>query len=422
MLADGRRIGNTMAKSFPENFLWGTSTASHQVEGNNINNDIWLLEHVPQSIFVEPSGDACDHYHRYPEDIALLAELGFIAYRFSVEWSRIEPEEGFFSTVALEHYRQMLVTCHEHGITPFVTFHHFASPRWLIRDGGWGDARTPERFARFCEHTTNHLGDLIGGACTINEMNISTVLTKMGHLPPFEHLQQAPWWKIAAQQANVAPDKFVPFIFAVTPQSRELIMDAHHRAFDAIKSSKGDFPVGATLAMRDIQVVEGGEEIARELGYDMYDSYLEELRNNDFLGVQTYSRLRVGHDGPLPPEEGVEQTAMGYEFWPEAIERTIRRAAEVTQLPVIITENGVATPDDSRRLEYAQRALQGVYRCVSDGIKVDGYFHWSAFDNYEWILGYKPQFGLIAVDRKTQNRIPKPSARWLGQVARANEL
>jgi beta-glucosidase len=159
---------------FPRGFLWGTATAAHQVEGNNVYNDNWLLEHVPGTIYAEPSGDACDHYHRYAEDIALLAELGFNMYRFSIEWARIEPEEGEFSRASLE-YRRMLATCHEHGLTPMVTFHHFTSPRWLIAAGGWEDEDTPDKFARYCEHATRHLGDLIGGACTLNEPNIALV-------------------------------------------------------------------------------------------------------------------------------------------------------------------------------------------------------------------------------------------------------
>jgi beta-glucosidase len=143
---------------FPPKFLWGAATAAHQVEGNNINSESWVLEHVPGTIYQEPSGDACDHYHRYPSDIALLAELGFNAYRFSVEWARIEPEEGEFSYAELEHYRRMLATCHEHGLKPVITYHHFTSPRWLMRYGGWLDEKTPDRFTRYCERVTRHLG------------------------------------------------------------------------------------------------------------------------------------------------------------------------------------------------------------------------------------------------------------------------
>jgi beta-glucosidase len=118
-----------MRFAFPHGFLWGTTTAAHQVEGNNLNNDNWLMEHVPGTIYAEPSGGACDHYHRYPEDIALLAELGFNLYRFSIEWARIEPEDGAFSLAELDHYRRMLAACHKRNITPMVTFHHFTTPR-----------------------------------------------------------------------------------------------------------------------------------------------------------------------------------------------------------------------------------------------------------------------------------------------------
>lgn len=165
---------------FPEGFLWGTATAAHQVEGNNVNSDVWVFEHMPKSPYVEPSGDACDHYHRYRSDIALLAELGFNAYRFSIEWARIEPEEGEFSLAVLEHYRDMLRACQEHNITPIVTFHHFTSPRWLMAHGGWESKKTPDRFARYCERATRYLGDLIGAACTLNEANIAAVITKNG--------------------------------------------------------------------------------------------------------------------------------------------------------------------------------------------------------------------------------------------------
>ena len=139
--------------SFPDGFLWGTATSAHQVEGGNVYNDCWLLEHVPGTHYGERSGDACDHYHRYREDIASIAALGLGAYRFSVEWSRIEPEEGEFSRAALDHYRRMLDACHEHGLVPLLTLHHFTSPRWVAGDGGWKEPRTAERFARFCERT-----------------------------------------------------------------------------------------------------------------------------------------------------------------------------------------------------------------------------------------------------------------------------
>ena len=148
--------------TFPDRFLWGTATAAHQIEGGNVNNDWWAMEHDPTSGCVDVSGDACDSFNRYPEDIALVADLGLGAYRFSVEWSRIEPEEGEFSRVALDHYRRMAATCREAGILPVVTFHHFTHPRWLAAAGTWEALHAPDRFARFCERVTAHLGDLIG--------------------------------------------------------------------------------------------------------------------------------------------------------------------------------------------------------------------------------------------------------------------
>lgn len=409
-----------MQVSFPKDFLWGTATAAHQVEGNNVYNDVWLLEHVPETIFVEPSGDACDHYHRYAEDIALLAELGFNMYRFSLEWSRIEPEEGEFSRSALEHYRRMLLACHEHGLTPMVTFHHFTSPRWLMASGGWEGTDTPARFARYCEYASAHLGDLIGAACTINEGNIGPLILSSGMLPPMEKLAQAPWWSAAAGALGVAADRLVPFIFAVSPRARDTILEAHHRAVQVIKAGPGDFPVGITLAIQDIQAADGGEDYAERMRRQINDVFLEAVRGDDFVGVQCYSRHRFGPDGPLPPETGVELTQMGYEFWPEALEAAIRHAVSVTGIPVIVTENGIATTDDTRRIEYIRRALKGVANCLNDGLDVRGYTYWSAFDNFEWMLGYRPTFGLVAVDRETQTRSVKPSARWLGEIARAN--
>jgi beta-glucosidase len=405
---------------FPSGFLWGAATAAHQVEGNNINSDFWVMEYAPGSMFAEPSGDACDHYHRYRDDIALLAGLGFNTYRFSVEWARIEPEEGHFSQAALDHYRRMLATCHEHGLTPMVTFHHFTSPRWLITAGGWESDETPARFARYCERTARHLGDLMGAACTINEANIGAVLVNAGFLPPVGVTQQTQWWTAASATLGVAADHFAPFLFALSPHAADLMLEAHRRGVEAIKSAASHVPVGITLALQDIQAVPGGEVMAAQLNWQINDAFLEQLQGEDFVGVQSYSRMRVGEDGPLPPEEGIEVTQMGYEFYPEALEAVIRYAIGKAHIPVIVTENGISTSDDTRRIAYVERALQGVTRCLQDGLAVQGYMYWSALDNYEWMLGYRPTFGLIAVDRSTQQRTVKPSARWLGAIARAN--
>src|SRR5271165_5238882 len=164
------------SKIFPDKFLWGCATAGHQVEGNNTNSDLWLLEHLPESIFKEPSGDACDHYHLYPQDISMLADLGFNSYRFSLEWARIEPEEGFFSNAELDHYRRMLATCREHNLTTLLTYSHFSVPRWFAYKGGWQQEKAADLYARYCERVTKHLGDMVGYASTMNEPDIPQLL------------------------------------------------------------------------------------------------------------------------------------------------------------------------------------------------------------------------------------------------------
>ncbi len=406
-----------MKITFPPTFLWGTATAAHQVEGGNVYNDNWVLEHVPGTPYSEPSGDACDHYHRYRQDIALLAELGFTLYRFSLEWSRIEPEEGEFSLAELDHYRRMLTTCHEHGITPMVTFHHFTSPRWLAASGGWEAQETPEKFARFCERAMAHLGDLIPLACTLNEVNIGPLLTaiRVGGAARSE-----PWFEAAARAVGSDTSRFTPFLYARGEHGRETILAAHRRAVEAIKAGPGTCEVGLTMAMQDIQAGPEGSEMAARMRRELQDVYLEATQGDDYIGVQTYSRQRFGPDGALQPEVGAERTQTGDEFWPEALESTIRYASATTGLPVIVTENGIATVDDTRRIVYIERALRGVAACLRDGIDVRGYTYWSALDNFEWMSGYRPTFGLIAVNRLTQERMVKPSAHWLGRIARAH--
>jgi beta-glucosidase len=389
-----------MSIEFPEGFLWGTATAAHQVEGGNWNNDWWMWEHDPTSPCVEPSGDAVDHYHRYADDIALIARLGFGTYRFSIEWSRIEPESGEFSKAALDHYRRVCATCHDNGIVPIVTFHHFTTPRWVCHEGGWEEPDTADHFARYVEHTTAALGDLMGWACTFNEPN---VVATMGYL------------------AGVfPPGRRDPLLRRAV---NDIIIDAHHRAVDIVRAGPGNAPVGLTLAMTDWQPVDGGEARVDRIRRNYEDIYLEAARGDDFIGVQTYSRSRVGPDGELGPEDGVRLTQMGYEVWPDSLEATIRRAWQVTDgVPILVTENGIGTDDDELRIDYISRALTGVGRCLDDGIDIRGYTCWSTMDNFEWALGYMPTFGIIAVDRDTQARTPKPSAEWLGRVAQANAL
>jgi beta-glucosidase len=283
-------------------------------------------------------------------------------------------------------------------VEPVVTFHHFTTPRWVVAAGGWDEPATADRFARFCARAAGHLGEAMTRACTINEPNVvASIGWVEGRFPPG----------------------------ARDPERRDRVnrvfADAHAKARVAIKEAAG-VPVGLTLAMSDNQAVGGGEEAlaAHRAGWE--DPFLAAATGDDFIGVQTYTRARFGPEGRLGPEPGVPLTQMGYEFWPEALGATIRRAAAVTGAPVLVTENGVATGDDTRRVEFVRRALESVLDCLADGLDVRGYTYWSLLDNFEWAHGYRPTFGLVAVDRATQARTPKPSAAWLGSVARANRL
>ncbi|HUS60751.1 MAG TPA: family 1 glycosylhydrolase, partial [Acidimicrobiales bacterium] len=320
-----------MPTAFPDGFRWGTATAAHQIEGGNWNNDWWQWEHTPGSGCVEPSGDACDSWNRWQEDVAILAELGFDNYRFSIEWSRIEPEEGEWSAAAIEHYRRVGEGLLEVGIDPVITFHHFTTPRWLAGLGGWTDPKTAERFAAFCGRAARELAPVLRRACTINEPNIvSTMGFMAGVFPPGKR--------------DVELRRSVNRVF----------VDAHRKGVAAIRSAAPGVPVGLTLSMSDYQAVDGGEAKRDQIRYRMEDEVLEGTAGDDFVGVQTYSRTRVGPDGPLPNEDGVDVLIMGYEFWPESLGATIRRAWEVTggNVPILVTENGIGTDDDTQRIEY----------------------------------------------------------------------
>jgi len=423
VLATGAAIAAVPAQaatplSFPKGFVWGVATAGHQVEGGNVNSDIWLLEHLKPSPFSEPSGDACDHYHRYEADIALVAKLGFGAYRFSLEWSRIEPEKGQFSRAELDHYIRMAETCHRHGLTPILTFNHFTTPRWFAAQGGWENAEAPALFGRYCAYAVAGLGDLTGLASTLNEPNIGLLLGWI--LPPqvLSGLRES----MAAAAKAAGSDRFSSLMFGRQDAMLPNLIAAHEQGYAAIKAGPGDFPVGASLAIIDDQAVgEGSRRDAKRA--ECYRPWLDAMRRTaDFVGVQTYGRARIDAKGQMEPPAGAELTQMGEEYYPQALEQTIRYAHAATGKPIYVTENGIATEDDTRRVAYISEALRGVKACLDDGLPVRGYVHWSLMDNFEWVFGYRPKFGLVAIDRDTQSRRPKPSALYLGAIARGDRV
>jgi beta-glucosidase len=391
-------------RDFPEGFLFGSSTAAHQVEGANVGNDWWAWEHAAGTPAVEPSGDAIDQLHRYDEDFELLASLGQQAHRISLEWWRIEPEPGEWSAAALEHYRRVLGSLADHGLTAFVTLNHFTLPRWLAERGSWLAPDAVERFERYCERVAAHLGDLMPFACTINEPQIVALFGYLhGDFPPGE--RNAIKWHHVTRR----------------------FLEAHGAAVRALGAGRGAPQAGICLQMPALEPARDEPAcVARyeELRLEMVEVYLDGLAG-DFVGVQYYSRMRVDPAAAAgfahaPPGEPLTQ--MGWEIHPEGLYAAIADAAS-TGLPVVVTENGIATADDAQRIAYLRDHLAQVKRALDDGVDVRGYLYWSAFDNFEWNEGYRPTFGMVGIDRENGlERVVRPSARAYGKLARSGRL
>lgn len=424
----------------PENFLIGAATAAHQVEGNNIHSDLWAMEHMKHTSFIEPSLDAVDHYNRYEKDIKLMADAGLNAYRFSIEWARIEPEEGHFYSEAVDHYKAVIACCKKYGIEPFVTLHHFSSPKWLISKGGWEASTTPEDFAHYVRFIIGELGSELHYICTINEANMGIQVAAIaerykrqmmaqmqaaqsggnsadGSVQVGINLQKMMEGQKAAAAENLevfGVEKVENFTSMRTREGDLLILKAHELAKKEIKALYPDIKVGLTLSLHDIQPQEDGMERAKKEWDEEFMHYLPYIKDDDFLGVQNYTRSLIGADGQLPNPDGAELTQMNYEFYPEALEHVLRKVAKDFHGDLYVTENGIATADDTRRVAFIDTALKGIVSCINDGLPVKSYFHWSLLDNFEWQKGYSMTFGLIAVDRSTQTRHPKESLSFLG--------
>lgn len=438
-------------KKFAEEFLLGAATAAHQVEGNNTNSDCWVMEHIPHTLYVEPSDEACDHYHRYEEDIKLLADAGLNAYRFSIEWARIEPQEGVFDDAEIEHYRAVIRCCKAHGVEPIVTLHHFTSPKWLITKGGWEADTVVDDFVRYVTYVTEKLGSELHYICTINEANMRVQIANIMKRYQMQAKAAAAASQSAAQNAakdaessvqmgmnlkammerqqqntlegaeafGVDTRKMPMLMFQTpcTPHGDELICQAHRKAREAIKAICPNIKVGWTLSLHDMQAEPGGEEKAAAEWAGEFTHYLPAMQGDDFVGVQNYTRSLVGPNGWLPNPADAELTQAGYEYYPEALEHVIRGVAKDFKGDIIVTENGIATSDDARRCAFIDAATDGVAACIADGIPVKGYCYWSLLDNFEWQKGYAMTFGLVAVDHADGlKRTAKPSLEHLGEI------
>ena len=391
-----------MTTSLRPDFLWGAATAAHQVEGNNLNNDFWRVEQAAAAFgYMETSGDALDSYHRYAEDMRLLADAGLNTYRFSLEWSRIEPTEGVFSRASLAHYRRMIDTALDLGLTPMVTLHHFTHPAWMGAHDAWLRPDAVELFSRYVGEASAILGG-VEWVCTINEPNVLAV----------NH----------PSLAEVAAGKPYPFGRLPDEEFGAILVAAHAAAGQVVRSSTSA-KVGWTVANQAYVAEAGAEDVLARVRYLWEDLYLEGSRGDDFVGVQSYTSQTVNNAGIVPHPEHPDNTLMGWAYRPDALGIAIRHTHEVLggDVPIVVTENGIATDDDSKRIAYTTGALQAMGDAIADGIDVRGYIHWSLLDNFEW-GHWAPTFGLVEVDRQTFERRPKPSLAWLGSVARRNGI
>lgn len=415
-------------------FMIGAATAAHQVEGNNIHSDYWAMEHMKHSSFNEPSNDAVDHYNRYEEDIRLMAQAGLNAYRFSIEWARIEPECGVFNPKEIEHYRNVIRFCRVNGIEPIVTLYHFSSPAWLIGKGGWGKESVVKYFERYADYVAKELGSELSYVCTINEANMGYQIKKVsddilkaskrkkeGDIQVGVNFDMKQIFLAMFEEGKTfhcSPFKVNTFLKPRSFEQEKYVMGAHHAAKDALKKANPAIKVGLTMSLYDYQPVEGGEEMAAKYWQDDFGFYLPYIKDDDFLGVQNYTRKLIGPEGSIEPPVDAPLTQMAYENYPQAIGNVLRKVSKEFKNELVVTENGIGIEDDKVRCEFIKTAIAGVLAAKEEGVPVTGYLHWSLLDNFEWQSGYDKTFGLIAVDRTTQKRYPKDSLYALGNNSR----
>jgi len=416
---------------FPEGFLWGTATAAHQVEGNNIHNDWWASEQRPDWIADhQPSGLACDWWQRAEQDFDLAHSLGQNAHRLSIEWSRIEPRPGEWNHAAIDRYREMLQALRDREMEPMVTLLHFTLPNWFAHQGAWETPTSASLFARFVRKAVDAFGDLVHLWITLNEPTSYTYLGYVeGRWPPFKKQL-----------------RLVPYVI------RNLLR-SHGLAYRAIHEQQPNAQVSVAHYLRvfdpanpasplDRRIAAWRDRLLNRLFFDaLVDGVLrppfglnlripEAVDSLDFIGVNYYFRDRVAFDlrqpqqlfgrhlrdripADLPPWVG-EVYADGLRHWLERL--------AVYGKPVYVTENGCLDRTDSQRPGYILEHLIALYRAIQAGAPVKGYFHWTLVDNFEWAEGYTTPFGLIHVDFATQTRTVKRSGELYGEIAKANAI
>jgi beta-glucosidase len=425
-----------LSHPFPSGFKWCVSTAAHQIEGYNSNSDWWDFEKLPGKIKRgETSGAACDHWNRLAEDTALIKQLGVKQYRFSIEWAKIEPSPGKWDLTAVQHYRQELALLEANGIEPMITLHHFTMPRWLRAQGGWEWAGAPEAFARYTRFVYTQIAPEVRDWITINEPMVHLLggyyvgLTPPGIkdmkriVAPLRGLirsHAAAYHALHEEASRIHRDVRV----GIAHHLRVIEPDSPFNPFLHMIASAMDWAANWSFG----EACESGHlVISIPTMIDIDEMIPEAAHTQDFIGVNYYSRDMVSFTvgSPLTIElivhEGSPVNDLGWEIYPQGFYRVLKGAQEhFPGKPILVTENGVADVRDAQRPEFIRSHLSALHRAMSEGVPVEGYCHWSLMDNFEWIEGFAPRFGLYAVDYATQKRTPRPSARIFSEITHDN--
>ncbi len=417
-------------KQFPKEFIFGTAVASYQVEGGIYNNDWTHWENKKSTVCVEPCNEACNHFQLLDEDVELLKSLGIRAFRFSIEWSRVEPIQGEFDLEAINHYVNKAKKLIENNITPIVTFHHFTSPEWTMSEGVWASKNIVNWFIAYVERMMQVLPQEITYFNTINEPGIFSMFGYFSN------------------------QKFPPGIQneKIFIEASNNIIKAHHESMKIIKKYNTNAKVAMTHALHEWNDSEQSV-LKQYIRYHLEDKFLYASKDDDYIALQTYSIKQAspnpifrsiawvlikvpflrnvllpkfldyfsGRNDYVTP--GVRTTKMGYEYRPQAVKYNFHRIHSLyPDKEIFVTENGIATDNDQERIEFVKDVLNDVYDYNNEHGKIIGYLYWSLLDNFEWDLGYNMNFGLVEVDKNSFERKPHKSALWFGEISRTNNL
>ncbi len=404
-------------KKFPEGFYWGAATASYQVEGGIENND-WA--EAARDGRVPVCGMACDHYNRYEEDFDIAKSLGHTAHRFSVEWARIEPEQGKFNEEAIAHYREVLLALRVRNIKPFITLWHFTLPLWFSKSGGFERDDAPEIFARYSAFVVSRLGDLCENFSTMNEPEVFASNGWLrGSWPPFKRFALTDLVSItnSGRQYEAKANKGLEPLFLYFKVMKNLAL-AHNLAYREIKkvAPRVDVSVVKHVIVFDANWNPFNKIKAKIANYYWTHKFMKRVyKHCDSVGLNYYFYTQFGDTRKW------RKTDMDWNFAPEHIYDALKMLSRYKK-PLFISEAGLADASDSGRAEYIKRQVQGIWRAVNEGIDVRGHMYWSLLDNYEWALGFEKRFGLVEVDYKTLERKIRPSAYVYKKICEDNAV